>query len=218
MTQKHTIRFVLLFIFAVILRQTPVISIPFNWLESFFHELSHGLAAIATGGKIIQIQLFANGAGLCTTQGGWRFLVSFFGYSGAIIWGALLYLLGGWKRTIATIVVNIVLILLALTLLLWVRDGLTAIIVASLILFFLSLFKYRHSKILQIGLQLAGLTVLLNALMSPLYLIDGQSMGDGATLAKITWIPEIIWVIVWFLLALFCLVQLFRKGYYHENY
>ncbi len=63
-------RLIILLIVAVVVSRLPIISIPFNWLESYFHELSHGLAAIVSGGSIIKIELFTNGAGLCTTLGG----------------------------------------------------------------------------------------------------------------------------------------------------
>ncbi len=79
--------FFILFVAAIIIKQLPLVSIPFNWLESYFHEISHGLAAILTGGKVLRIQLFANGAGLCTTQGGISFVISFAGYAGATLWG-----------------------------------------------------------------------------------------------------------------------------------
>ena len=39
--------FILLFV-AIFLKQLPLITIPFNWLESYFHEISHGLAALLT--------------------------------------------------------------------------------------------------------------------------------------------------------------------------
>lgn len=42
--------FILLFV-AIVIKQLPLVSIPFNWLESYFHEVSHGIAAMLTGGK-----------------------------------------------------------------------------------------------------------------------------------------------------------------------
>ena len=85
------------------LKETPYLGIPFNWLESFFHELSHGLAAIITGGKILQIELFSNGAGLCTTQGGIAFIIAFSGYAGAVGWGVLIYKIAEFKSSIKVI-------------------------------------------------------------------------------------------------------------------
>ena len=45
--------------------------------------------------------------------------------------------------------------------------------------------------------------MLLNAIRAPLYLIDGQHVGDGAQLADLFLIvPEIIWVALWFAFGL----------------
>jgi len=51
---------------------------------------------------------------------------------------------------------------------------------------------------------------LLEAIRSPLYLLDGRDLGDGASLAEQTWLPEVFWVLIWFVIALACLYQLWR--------
>jgi hypothetical protein len=61
-------------------------------------------------------------------------------------------------------------------------------------------------------MQLFGLLILLNSLSSPSYLLDGRSIGDGAALASITFIPEIVWVFIWFLLALVALFSLYKNA------
>lgn len=201
-------QFWLLFAFALIILQIPIISIPFKWLESYFHEISHGLAAVFTGGSIVQIQLFPNGAGLCTTRGGSSILISLMGYGGAILWGGLLYSLASMHRNIARVFSIILLCLLSASILLWVRDLLTLFIILVLIVLVASQLKFSSHKILQKLLQVTGLLVLINSLMSPLYLLDGQARGDGAALADITFIPEIFWVVLWFSAALFMTYRL----------
>ena len=57
--QKYQLYFLL--VAAIIIRQIPIVSIPLNWLETYFHEITHGIAALLTGGEIIRIQLFPNG-------------------------------------------------------------------------------------------------------------------------------------------------------------
>ena len=54
---------------------------PLKILVVFFHELSHGLMAVFTGGSIREIQLFAAQGGLCVTAGGNRFLTLSAGYA-----------------------------------------------------------------------------------------------------------------------------------------
>ncbi len=204
-------QFWLFLLLAVVLRQLPFISIPFNWLESYFHEISHGIAALVSGGEILRIQLFTNGAGLCTTRGGSAFLVSFFGYAGAVIWGTLIYLSASYHQRLAQVFTAFIIILLGLTLILWARDFLTLFICIILILLFLFSLKMHNIKQVQWFLQLTGMTVLLNSLHSPLYLLDGRSLGDGATLANLTLIPEIIWVLIWSVMGLVALFLLARK-------
>ncbi|MFT5814892.1 MAG: hypothetical protein ACI9VT_002661 [Psychroserpens sp.] len=205
---SHKYQFWLMLLTALIILQLPFISIPFKWLESYFHEISHGLAALLTGGSIVQIQLFPNGAGLCTTRGGSAFFISFMGYGGAILWGTLLFYLASSHQKIAQVCSILLVGLLASSILMWVRDLLTLFIVLFLLILVLVKIKYSSQKYLQKSLQVTGLLVLLNSLMSPLYLLDGQSRGDGAALADITYIPEIIWVVIWFLAALLVIYKL----------
>jgi hypothetical protein len=201
-------KFWLMLFTVIIILQLPFISIPFKWLESYFHEISHGLTALLTGGSIVKIQLFPNGAGLCTTRGGSAFFISLMGYGGAILWGSLIYYLASSHRKTAQIFSILLIGLLASSILLWVRDLLTLFIVVVLLMLVIAQLKYSSQKHLQTLLQLTGLLVLINSLMSPLYLLDGQAKGDGAALANMTFIPEIIWVVIWFLAALFATYRL----------
>ncbi len=213
MSFNQRYQFWLLFIFAIIVLQIPIISIPFKWLESYFHEISHGLTAVFTGGSIVRIQLFPNGAGLCTTRGGSSFLISLMGYGGAIIWGGLLFSLASVHRNIARVFSIVLLCLLTTSILLWVRDLLTLFIVLVLVLLVAAQLKFSSHKALQKMLQVTGLLVLINSLMSPLYLLDGQAKGDGAALANITLIPEIVWVALWFVSALFMTYRLSKTKF-----
>ncbi|WP_206485446.1 M50 family metallopeptidase [Thalassotalea sp. G2M2-11] len=203
-------RFWLILVIALVVMQVPVISIPFKWFESFFHEISHGLAAIFTGGSIVRIELFTNGAGLCTTRGGSAFLISFSGYAGASAWGMILYWFSSMHQRLAQVVSLVIVLLLATTLILWVRDFLTFTIIAILLVIILLKFKLTNLKYLQFMLQIIAAVVLLNSVRSPLYLIDGRELGDGAALANMTMIPEMIWVVLWCILGLLAIVSVMK--------
>ncbi len=208
--QKY--HFFILLIIAVIIKQLPLVSIPFNWLESYFHEISHGIAAIVTGGSVLRIQMFANGAGLCTTQGGIGFIISFAGYAGATLWGWGIYKLAGAHQGVAQVFSVLVFLLLVGSIVFLGRDLLTWFILAVLAALFLFTIKLKKRHYLQRLIQLFGLLILLNSLSSPYYLLDGRNLGDGAALATITFIPEFIWVLIWFLLALVALYSLYRTA------
>ena len=136
-------RFWLLLLAAIVIHQLPFVSIPFKWLESYFHEISHGLAALLTGGEIVQIQLFPNGAGLCTTRGGMAFLISFMGYAGATFWGLLIYSLASVHHKMAQLFSALLVMLIICSVVFWVRDLLTLIIVMSLLVLFSLHFKLK---------------------------------------------------------------------------
>jgi len=204
-------QFFILLIAAVIFRQLPLVSIPFNWLESYFHEISHGIAALLTGGKVVSIQLFANGAGLCTTQGGSRFAISFFGYAGATLWGWGIYKLSTAHHRYAQGFLMVILALLLSSIIFWGRDILTWFILAMLMAVFLVTLKVKKTHYLQKLMQLFGLLILLNSLSSPINLLDGRHLGDGAALASATFMPEIFWVLTWFIIALLALYSLYKQ-------
>ena len=193
---------------AAIIRKIPLVSTPFNWLESYFHEISHGIAALITGGKIVNIQLSLSGAGLCTTQGGSDFLITFSGYAGAIFWGGLIYALASKNQGMARAVSYFILALLAVTILLWAKGLLTMLIIIVLMILFLLKIRMSQSFYVQKALQLSGILVLLNSLFSPWYLFDGRAIGDGARLAELTYLPELFWVILWSGSAVFAIYGL----------
>lgn len=209
-------RFWILVIGAAIFMELPLVSVPFKWFESYFHEISHGLAALATGGNVISIQLFLNGAGLCTTQGGSRFVVSFMGYAGATFWGVLLYRVSAVRQGAAKFASSLLILLLLLSLVLWSRDLLTSGIILVLIAILVAKLKLSSSAVLPWFMQFISIIVVLNSVKSPLYLIDGRALGDGVSLFELTLIPEIIWVVIWFTIGMIGLYWL-AKAKNHQT-
>ncbi|WP_076409697.1 M50 family metallopeptidase [Shewanella sp. UCD-KL12] len=189
-------RFLIELLIALLITRLPFISIPFKWLESYFHELSHGLATLITGGAVSHIQLFPNGAGLCYSQGGWPVVIGFSGYFGAALWGYLIFILATWPRGIR---VSFALLgsAVVLTAILWGRDLLTISILASLAVLFLLPLKLSTNRFMGGGLRIMALMIMLNALASPTVLLGLSGKGDAAMLAGATWVPAWIWVFVW---------------------
>lgn len=60
--------------------------------------LSHGLAALLTGGAFLRFVIFPDGSGLAYTAGGIRWLIIPAGYVGTALVGAALVALGGSPR------------------------------------------------------------------------------------------------------------------------
>ncbi|NTS78443.1 M50 family metallopeptidase [Catenovulum sp. SM1970] len=213
------IHFFVLLALSLLLQNLPWVQVPLTWLATYFHEISHGLAALLTGGNIHYIQLDTDGSGLCVTSGGINFIVTFSGYIGASLLGYVLYTLALSSSKLQTSgsntlikLVNLGLILLLLvSLIFWTSDLLTLLIQLVLIALFASCYLKVDNRLLALCFQFIALNVLIDAIQSPLYLIDNRQIGDGATLARMSFIPEFIWVMVWFSFALFCLYKIYQQ-------
>ncbi|WP_050801834.1 M50 family metallopeptidase [Shewanella sp. HN-41] len=202
--------FIIELVLALLLTRIPYLSVPFKWLESYFHELSHGIATVLSGGLVSHIQLFPNGAGFCFSQGGSPLFIGFAGYLGAACWGYLIYLLATWPRGIR---VSFALLgaLVVLSGLLWGRDVLTLAILAVLAIIFLLPLKLNKNKILTQFLRVVGLMIMLNALASPTVLLGLDGQGDAVLLAEHSWIPAWIWVGLWLLCSACALFLAWRR-------
>ncbi|MBF0186887.1 MAG: M50 family metallopeptidase [Magnetococcales bacterium] len=182
---------------AMILSAIPVVRWPFNLLETFFHEISHGLAAILTGGSIDRIELHWRGSGLCYTRGGIRFFISFAGYAGAVVWGAMIYLAATATRPRhATGMATFLAIVVGASTLLWMRDPISLIIGSALTGLFVVAVKWGTGPLLRPALQFCGLYVLLDAVRSPMHQLYALS-SDSHTLARMTMIPSVVWIATW---------------------
>ncbi|ABV87771.1 M50 family metallopeptidase [Shewanella pealeana] len=203
-------RFLLELFIAFLVTRLPFISVPFKWLESYFHELSHGLATLISGGMVSHIQLFPNGAGLCFSQGGWPLLIGFAGYFGAALWGYLIFMFATWPRGIRisfAILGGVVI----LTILLWARDLLTISILVILAVLFLLPLKLKQNQLLASSLRVMALMIILNALASPMVLLGLEGQGDANLLASLSWLPAWFWVGTWLATSALMLFLCWRR-------
>jgi hypothetical protein len=68
---------------------SPLIQ-PVKIMAVLFHELSHGLMALASGGKVLNIVITADEGGACETEGGMTLLIVSAGYLGSMLFGGLI--------------------------------------------------------------------------------------------------------------------------------
>lgn len=69
----------------------PVMA-PLKLLVVFFHEASHALMTVLTGGRVVEMTINAQQGGHVLSAGGSRFLTLSAGYLGSLLWGAVIYL------------------------------------------------------------------------------------------------------------------------------
>ena len=170
---------------AIVLWNTFV-AYPFRVFVVFLHEISHGLAAILSGGELVSIGLSPNEGGVAVTRGGWRFLVLSAGYLGSLLFGALFLLLGGRRRWAPGIVGLLGIFTLVVTLV-YVRTWfglLYGLLAAGVFILFASKLRAEASEIL---LAAVGVMSCLYAVwdIASDVLLRSMPMSDASALAAL---------------------------------
>lgn len=188
----------------VLLWSTPIVW-PLKILVVFFHELSHGLAAILTGGRIARIEVVAAQGGVCWTMGGSQFLILTAGYLGSLVWGGVVLLAASGSKRDRAVSVGLGTIIIAATLL-WVRPvigfGFGFHLLAGVVLV---LFGWLLPDAFNdIVLKVFGVTSCLYVIPD-IYsdtIARSHLRSDARMLAEMTHIPTVILGGLWILVAL----------------
>lgn len=191
----------ILFAFALYFWNSALV-LPIKYLTVFFHELSHGLAAVLTGGSIIRIEVNSNLGGVCWTSGGIRFIVITAGYLGSLIWGCAILLAAAKTRFDQQITAGLGVLLLTVTAI-WVRN-LEGIIICGLTGFgLLALAAYSSEKVCDQFLKFLGITSCFYVLIDIKEdLIDRSVRGsDAHKIAEMLFMPDWLVGVVWLIIA-----------------
>lgn len=187
----------------LVLSRYPVgetIVYPLRLLGTFVHELSHGLAALATGGRFERFTVDPDLSGLAWSAGGWRWLVSSAGYVGSAIFGGVLMLLAT-RGVPSRALLMIGGVLLGVLCVLFVRNpfgvvtGLALAATLALLGFWLRE-AWADGVLTVIALQL-----ILDAFNSLAYLVavsgDATVRTDALNMADATGMPAVLWAWAW---------------------
>ncbi len=82
----------------VVLLWPSAVAYPLKLLVVFFHESSHALMTLFTGGEVVELVVNQMQGGHVVSRGGNRFLILSAGYLGSSLWGAVIYLLAVGSR------------------------------------------------------------------------------------------------------------------------
>jgi hypothetical protein len=196
-----------LFAVTMTLWDTPLVY-PIKVLVVFFHEASHGLAAMATGGRIEHILLDPNLGGLMTSTGGWPLVILPAGYLGSMFCGAALVLGAAWTSQRRALAFLVGLALLIVTLL-YVRS-LFGFVSGLLFGGLLCLAGARLSEAFNdLLLSFLGVTSMLYALLDIRddLIVRTVPQSDAAVFSNYIPLPPMVWGAIWGLLALVVAVK-----------
>lgn len=176
---------------------------PLKVLVVFLHEISHGLAAVLTGGSILEIEVNAEQGGFCRTSGGIRFLTLSAGYLGSMLFGAVILVTAAHSTRDRLLCSALGVFLIAITLL-YVRNGFGFAFGLLFGVALIGLSRLGSAGAADLSLRTVGLTSCLYAVLDiKSDILDRPGIGsDADMLAQSTGIPTLVWGVVWILAAL----------------
>jgi len=138
---------------------TPVM-VPLKIIVVLLHELSHGLAAVLTGGSIEQITISPEQGGQALTRGGSRFVTLTAGYLGSLLLG--MALLFAALRSVAdrAVVVGLGVGLLVVSAL-YLRDLFALLFCIGLAAVLLAMARWLDHRANDLVLRVIGLTSMI---------------------------------------------------------
>ncbi|MCG6921967.1 MAG: M50 family metallopeptidase [Acidobacteria bacterium] len=197
---------------AALVLWNTVVAYPFRVFVVFLHEISHGLAAVLTGGRIVSIGLSVNEGGVCVTQGGWRFVVLSAGYLGSLLWGAFFLLLGGRRRKAPGVIALIGLFTLVVTLV-YVRTWfglLYGLLAAGAFMLVATKLRPAASEILLAAIGVMSVLYAVWDIASDV-LIRSIPSSDASALATLTGVPAFVWGVLWVAASLWVIVAVLHR-------
>lgn len=176
---------------------------PLKIFVVFMHEVSHGLAAIATGGRILEIQINPQQGGHALTQGGSRFWTLTAGYLGSLLWGGIILLLAARTRFDKAISILIGLGMVAISIG-FGESTFTYLFGIGFGVVLIAIGFYLPEAVNDWVLRIIGVTSCLYAILDiKSDVLDRSNLrSDARMLSEVTGIATEIWGALWILIAI----------------
>ncbi|QFT30055.1 hypothetical protein FIV00_06205 [Labrenzia sp. THAF82] len=199
---KNHWQLILIMVVLFLLWNTPLV-IPLKILIVFLHELSHAIAAILTGGTVLDLSLSPNQGGHVISSGGSRFIILSAGYLGSLILGAGLLMLAlrtDFDRQILALF-GVVMLLVTL---LYIRDWFPLLFCTVTGLGMLAIARFLSLEINDMVLRVIGLSSIFYV---PYDIFDDTIRrsglrSDAYMLSEEFGLPTVFWGGLWLVLSL----------------
>lgn len=187
---------------------------PLKLLVVFFHESSHALATLLTGGTVKELIINKDQGGHVISQGGNRFIILSAGYIGSLLWGVVIYLASVKSQydkiimRILGISIIIITVFLSRSLFSWLFGLLTG---GGMLLMATYLAEHYND----FALRIIGLTSMLYA---PLDIYSdtisrSHLPSDAYLLAEYTGGATILWGGIWIIISIMVILYCFKWSF-----
>ena len=187
---------------------------PLKLLVVFFHESSHALATLLTGGSVKELVINKDQGGHVISQGGSRFIILSAGYIGSLLWGVLIYLASAKSHydkiimRILGISILLITVVFSRSLFSWLFGLLTGGVM-------LLIATYLAEQYNDFTLRLIGLTSMMYA---PLDIYSdtisrSHLKSDAYMLADYTHTPTLFWGSLWIIISVVVIFYCFKLAF-----
>ena len=188
----------------------PVL-LPLKLLVVFFHEASHALVTVLTGGTVLALEIDLQQGGHVRATGGNRFLSLSAGYLGSLAWGLAVYLLAVKTRRQKTLMALLGLAVAGIAVA-YVRDLFSLAFCGLTGLAMLGLGRWLNRQSNDFLLRLIGLTSMLYAPLD-IYsdtIARAELPSDARMLAEEFGGATVVWGGVWMAISLLAVAYALR--------
>jgi hypothetical protein len=189
---------------------------PLALLNTHIHELGHALSAIATGGSVERIEVYASTGGVAPIRGGFLPLIASAGYVGASLYGAGLILFSRTPKG-ARRALGFTGILLAASLLIFVRADAVGWLAGALWSIICILLARRlKGEGAQFSAQFLGMQqcAASAAAFGPLLGASLESAhSDAEIMEQALLLPGPVWAVLWFVMSMALMVWSLRRAW-----
>ena len=175
---------------------------PLKLLVVFFHESSHALATLLTGGTVKELVINQQQGGHVISQGGNQFIIISAGYIGSLLWGVAIYMASVKSRHdkllmfalgLSVIIITIIFSGSLFSLLFGLLSGAAMLLIA----------KYLTDTYNDFILRLISLTSMMYAPLD-IYsdtILRSYLQSDAYLLAEYTGGSTLLWGCIWFVIS-----------------
>lgn len=206
--------FITLIVITTIFLWNSIIIYPVKLFVVLLHEISHGIVAVLSGGKILSIQISENLGGLCISSGGVPFLVASAGYLGSLVFGSAIFI-SSYDKKYSSWITTIIAIILILFSANFISGsvGITLALLYAVILYVSPRYfnKTIHMYLMKTLGLISSLYVLVDIKEDLLTLEYRES--DTNILESITGINAAVWGLLWFIISAVVIYYLLRFSY-----
>ncbi|WP_444995278.1 M50 family metallopeptidase [Aliikangiella sp. IMCC44359] len=207
---KDAITFLVLSVLIFFLWSTPLLY-PLKILVVFFHESSHAIATIVTGGEVKAFEVVAQAGGHVISRGGNRFITLSSGYLGSLVWGLVIFSIAVSTHLDRWLMGFIASILITITIL-YGSNSFVIIFGISMGIAMLLSAKFLSVAVNDFLLRLIGLT---NILYVPLDIYSdtiarSHLRSDAFMLAEEFGGTTLMWGGIWLAVSILCILICLR--------